>query len=96
MITIIAKLRAKPGKESLLAEECAKLAQEVREKEKDCLMYIPHVSDKNPAEIIFVEKYLNEDAFNQHRNTPYFKASSVVFKDLLDAPSEVQKLTELV
>lgn len=34
MITLIAKLKAKPGKETLLAEVCAKVVKEVREKER--------------------------------------------------------------
>lgn len=95
MITVIAKLKAREGKEALLAETCALLAGEVREKEKDCLMYIPHVSLKSPAEIVFVEKYANQEAFDNHRQTPYFKAASGKFKELLDGPPEVNILKEL-
>lgn len=55
MITLIARIIAKPGKEALLAEECIKIARIVREQEKGCLMYIPHVSANNLAEITFLK-----------------------------------------
>lgn len=96
MITLIAKLKAQPGKESLLAEECKKIAQEVREKEKGCLMYIPHVSVDSTAEIVFVEKYADQEAFDAHFQTPYFKALADKFGDLLDGEPELQILKELV
>ncbi len=96
MITLIARLKAKPGKESLLAEESKKIAQEVRENEKACLMYIPHVLVKNPAEIVFVEKYVDQEALDAHFQTPYFKALAEKFGDLLDGEPELKILKELI
>jgi quinol monooxygenase YgiN len=49
MVTLIARLIAKPGKEVLLAEECAKMRKIVREQEQGRLTYIPHVAADNPA-----------------------------------------------
>ena len=96
MITLIAKLKAKPGKESLLAEESKKIAQKVRENEKSCLMYIPHVSVENPAEIVFVEKYADQEALDAHFKTPYFKALAEKFGELLDEEPELKTLKELI
>jgi quinol monooxygenase YgiN len=72
MVTLIARLTAKPGKETLLAEECMKICKIVRKQEQGCLMYMPHVSADNPAEIVFVEKYVDQDALNAHSQSPYF------------------------
>jgi quinol monooxygenase YgiN len=96
MITLIAKLKAQPGKEALLAEECIKLAKNVRENEKGCLMYIPHVSTENPAEIVFVEKYTDQEAFKAHGQTAYFKAYKENSRELVDGDSQIQFIKELI
>ncbi len=95
MITLIARLKAKPGKESLLYEECRNMVKLVTEKEPDCKMYVPHVSENNPLEVTFVEKYANKEAFDNHLNTPYFKALTQKFDDLLDGEPDLQLLKEL-
>lgn len=95
MITIIARLKAKPGKESLLAEECKKIIQQVRENEKGCLMYIPHVAVENPAEIVYMEKYVDKESFDAHLKTPYFKSLARKFGELLDGEIQTQFLEEL-
>ncbi len=96
MITVLAKLIAKPGKESILAEECMALAKEVQANEKDCLMYIPHITQGNPAEITFFEKYATQEAFDVHTQTPYFKAFTEKCTDLLAGELGVQILKELI
>ncbi|MDF9409708.1 MAG: Antibiotic biosynthesis monooxygenase [Pelotomaculum sp. PtaB.Bin013] len=96
MITLVAKLKAKPGKEALLAEELIKQAKEVRDKEKECLMFIPHVSIDKPAEMVLFEKYADQEAFRIHFETPHFKAVAQKFDELLDGQIEVIKLNELV
>jgi quinol monooxygenase YgiN len=96
MITLTAKLKAQPGKEALLAKECIKLAESVREKEKGCVMYVPHISAENFAEIVFFEKYSDQAAFDFHGQTPYFKAFTEKFDELLDGELQIQFLNELI
>lgn len=95
MITMIARLTAKPGKESLLYEECRNIVKQVRENEPGCKMYTPHVSDNNPAEIVFIEKYADQEALDNHLQTPYFKALAAKFDDLLEGAPDLQMLKEL-
>ena len=94
MITLIARIIAQPGKEALLAEEIVKIARTVREQEKGCLMYIPHVSADNPAEIILLEKYSDQEAFDAHVQTPDFKQYRERTKELV-AERVLQYLKEL-
>lgn len=96
MITLMAKMKAKSGKEKSLIEECIKLAKEVREKETGCLMYIPHVSQDNASEILFVEKYSDQSAFDYHSATSYFQAFVAKLDSLLEGPMELQKYDELI
>jgi len=95
VVVIIAKLKALPGKEEALAGVCLDLAREVRQKEKECLMYIPHVSVGNPGEVVFIEKYASREALDYHRQTSHFKEASILLKDILDGPPEVTALKEL-
>ena len=96
MITLIARLKAQPGKEALLAEECKKIAKVVQENEKGCLMYAPHAAVDNPEEITFIEKYADQEAFDAHVKTPYFKEFGGQIKELLAEKTQVQFLKELV
>lgn len=96
MITLVAKLKAQPGKEALLAEECIKIARVVQEKEKGCLMYLPHVSVKNPAEITFIEKYADQEALDTHAQTTYFKQFGENIRELLAEKTQIQLLKELI
>lgn len=95
MVTILAKLKARPGKEKILADECVQLAKEVRNNESGCLLYIPHVSVENPEEIVFFEKYQDQSAFDFHAATSYFKAFAAKLGELLDESLIIQVLNEL-
>lgn len=95
MLTLIAILKAKPGKGQLLYEECAKLVKLVRERETGCLMYLPHVSAEDNNEVIFIEKYVDQAAFDLHASTPYFKAFAAKLDQLLAEPLQLKFLTEL-
>ena len=96
MITIVALLKAQPGKEALLAEECLKVARLVRENEQGCLMYLPHAAVNNPAEITFIEKYADQEALEVHAQTPYFKQFGKNVKELLAGKPQLQYLKELI
>lgn len=95
MITLIATLKAKPGKEQLLYEECANIVKLVRTNEPGCLMYEPHISVEDNKEIIFVEKYEDQVAFDLHTTTTYFKAFAAKFDQLLAEPLHLKFLKEL-
>jgi quinol monooxygenase YgiN len=96
MVTLIATAKAKPGKEALLTEEAVKLAKLVREKESGCLMYVPHVAADNPAVVVFVEKYVDQAAFDFHGQTQYFNAFLKACEDILAGDLQLQFLQELI
>lgn len=95
MITVLAKLKALPGKEAELAEACSQLAKDVQAQEEGCLMYIAHVSIADPSEIVMFEKYKDEAASNDHRHSPHFKVAGRKLKDLLMGPPQLEILTQL-
>ncbi len=104
MVTTLAKVVALPGKESLLAEVCINLAKETRIKEKGCLQYFPYVSGENPAEIIIIGKYADQEALQAHITSPHAKIAAEKFDgivaekvtDILDGKLIVNILQELI
>lgn len=104
MITVLAKLTALSGKESLLAEECMALAKDTRANEKGCLMYVPYVSSENPAEIFVFAQYVDQEALEVHKQAPHFiirkaKLSQLIDEkntDILDGELLQQILKELI
>lgn len=96
MVTLTASITALPGKEALLAEECIRLAEKVRKNEKGCLMYIPHVSTDNPAEITFFEKYIDQESFEIHSSTQYFKEFKENLRELVSGDSKLTFMKELI
>ena len=95
MITILAVLRALPGKETELAEVCRLLENEVSNNEKGNFMYKAHVVANDPSEFILIEKYEDEKALDIHRNTTYLIEAKLKFKTLLAAPLLLKILNEI-
>lgn len=95
MITVLATLKALPGKEDELKEICMGLAQKVQANEPGCLIYLPHTAKDDPAEITFIEKYKDQQAFKEHCKTAYFLEASNKFKELIAGPLQVKFLEEL-
>lgn len=94
MYTIMAKLTAREGQEQRLREAIAGLTKATRE-EAGCISYIPHVVANNPAEIIILEKYVDEAALQVHANSPHFKAVfDTGVDELLGKPLEITVLNE--
>ena len=94
MIVLIAEMKVKPGYENILADGCMKMAETVRENEEGCMMYTPYVSLADPAEMIMVEKYADEQALEFHTQTPYYKEGMNKLKEILAAPMEVERYNE--
>lgn len=95
MVTLIATLKAKPGKESLLYEECKRMEKLVKENEPNCVLYVPHISAEDAAEVTFLEKYVDQEAFDTHAASPYFQAFAAKFEELLGAPLQLKFLKDL-
>lgn len=95
MYTILANVTAKPNNEAKVIEIFTQLANEVRSKEKDCLMYLPHVSKRDQNEMVIFEKYKDEQAFKTHEESTHFQAAANKFKDLLQGKISVKLLEEI-
>ena len=67
MLTIVAKLRAQPGKGGELAAEMSKVAEAVRRNEPGNDAYALHRGSEDPDLIMVYERYVDEAALQKHR-----------------------------
>ena len=67
---VIAKIRAKAGKEEELIKAFKEFVPKI-EAEEGCLAYEFHQDHKEPSLFITYEKYVDSDAVNNHSTTPH-------------------------
>jgi len=70
-VTVVARLRAAPGKGDALAALLTEQVGVVRHAEPGCLAYRLHRSTGDPDLFVFYETYADAAAFELHRNAPY-------------------------
>ncbi len=90
VLTVVAKLSAKPGKGDELATILREQAAAVVKAEPDCLVYRLHRSKKNPDLFLFYEQYRSDAAFDAHRKAPHLAAFRERRDPLVAGPAEVE------
>ena len=73
MIVLIARYYVKPGELSSVVTALREMEPLVREHEPGCRMYhVSHAQDGSDLLVLY-EEYVDEAAFQAHRETPHFK-----------------------
>ena len=90
VLTVVAKLSAKPGKGDELAGILAEQVAAVRRAEPDCLVYRLHRSKKDPDRFLFYEQYRSDAAFDLHRKAPHLAAFRDRRDPLVAGPPQVE------
>ena len=72
--TVVARIRAAPGRADALAALLVEQAAAVRAAEPGCLVYRLHRSTRDPELFVFYEQYVDEAAFAAHRDAPHVVA----------------------
>ena len=91
---VVAKLKAKSGEESKMADALQAMVSKV-EKEEGTLIYTLHQAKKDPTQFLFYEKYTDGEALKAHSSTPYFKELFGILEPLLDGAPEIEMYNEL-
>ena len=89
VLTVVAKLSAKPGKGDALAAILREQVAAVLKAEPDCLVYRLHRSKKTPDLFLFYEQYRSDAAFDLHRKAPHLAAFRERRDPLVAGPPEV-------
>lgn len=87
-LTVIAILKAKPGKESELREALLGLVPITRQ-EPGCLNYDLHVSTENPGHFAFHENWTSQQHLNDHLARPHLVALGAKAPELLAEPPSI-------
>ena len=90
VLTVVAKIYPKAGKEGEVEALLVKMADAVRQAEPDCLVYRPHRAAKDPVAFLFYEQYRSAAAFDFHRTAPHLAAYRAQIKGLVEKPTEVE------
>lgn len=94
-VSLIAKIKAKPGSESDLEAAFRDMIKKVRAAEPGCQAYILHKSNQDPTMFVWFETYADQAAFDAHRKTDHMKEMGQRIANLLDGRPQVEVLTEL-
>ncbi|OPY17431.1 MAG: putative monooxygenase YcnE [Syntrophus sp. PtaB.Bin075] len=94
MITVIAKLPIMEGKREEALGEFKTLMAKVA-KEEGTVLYCLNREKNNPNSLVMVEQYRDEDAFNFHSSTPYFKEFFPRLESWVSGEPEVLILEEI-
>jgi quinol monooxygenase YgiN len=90
VLSVIAKLSAKPGQGDALAPILREQVAAVLKAEPDCLVYRLHRSKKHPDLFLFYEQYRSDAAFDLHRKAPHLTAFRERRDPLVAGPPEVE------
>lgn len=89
-LTIIAKLRAKPGMEARVRETFGALRAPTH-KEDGCVHYELHQSLEDPREFVFYENWTSPAHLDKHLKAPHVRAAFQIAPEILDGPIEISR-----
>lgn len=90
-LTVIATLRAQPGKEAALKEQLSTLVLHTR-LEAGCLYYELHRRQDDPAVFVMLERWADRAALDLHGTQPHMRAFGALLPQLLSGPVDMQLL----
>lgn len=89
-LTIIARFRAKPGRESRAREALCALLAPTRS-EAGCINYDLHQSLEDPALFVFYENWASAAHLEKHSQSPHLQALRDVQAEIFAAPPELTR-----
>jgi|SRR4051812_38269881 len=90
-LTVVATLRALPGKEEELERRLKALIGPTRE-EAGCLDYDLHRQVDDASVFVMVERWVDKGELDKHLQMPYLREFGAALPDLLRSPLEMQLL----
>jgi quinol monooxygenase YgiN len=91
---VVARLKAKPGKEKELEQLFHEMCKTVRANEPETDLYVVHRSKDDPSLFVWWESFRSKEAFDQHRYSQHMKYAVDKIQTLSEPP-QFDFLTEL-
>ncbi len=89
--SVVAEVRAKPGKEQALREITLPLVAKVRA-ERNNLLYFLHEDREAPGHFVFYEIFASKADFDAHNATPHVQAWFAKLPELADGGVKVMQM----
>lgn len=90
VLTVVAKVYPKAGKEAEVQALLVQMADAVRRAEPDCLVYRPHRLAEEPPVFLFYEQYRSDAAFEFHKTAPHLAGFREQMTSLVVRPTEIE------
>ena len=94
LLTVVAEMKAKPGKEEALRHALLALVEPTR-KEAGCVQYDLHVHTTDPGRFVFYENWSSEDHLARHSQSEHLKHFGTLRGELLEAPPSVERFKRI-
>jgi len=94
-ITVIAKLKVKPGSEAAFEAAGKEMIATVKTSEPGTLAYVLHKNTKDPTEFTYYEVYQDQAALDSHGKTDHMRAFGGKIGGLLAGRPEIAMLEEV-
>jgi len=94
-VTVIAKLKVKPGSEAAFEAAAKEMIEKIRPTEPGTLSYVLHKNTADPTEFTYVEVYQDPAALAAHRGSEHMKAFGGKLAGLLAGRPEIAMLSEV-
>lgn len=89
LLTVVAEMQAKPGKEDDLRRAVLALIEPTRQ-EDGCVQYDLHVHTSDRGRFVFYENWLSREHLDRHAASVHLKQFGAVSAELLVEPPRVE------
>jgi len=89
-VTVVVRLKAKPGMETRVRQELHNLLKPTRA-ERGCINFDMHQDPNDPSVFLFHENWVSEEDLKRHFQTPHIKRWIEEAKALLAEPMELTR-----
>jgi quinol monooxygenase YgiN len=94
LLTVVAELHAKAGKEEDLRRALLDLIEPTRP-EEGCVQYDLHVHTDNPCRFVFYENWVSKEHLDRHLASEHLKRFLALADDLLAEPPSVETYSRI-
>jgi quinol monooxygenase YgiN len=89
LLTVVADMQAKPGKEDALRRAVLGLIEPTR-REDGCVQYDLHVHTSDPSRFVFYENWTSQAHLDRHAASAHIQEFRTAIADLLVAPPRIE------
>lgn len=89
LLTVVAEMKAKPGREEDLLNAALALIEPTR-REEGCVQYDLHVHTKDPGRLVFFENWSSAEHLARHSISAHLVAFGARTEELLAEPMRVE------